>query len=876
MVKILASSEPPPAPSLQLAPTALSILVPTANPHKMADKSSIKEFPDISDKLKAGPKKSVFERQKAEAEAKRLREEKETAAVLDDFVKSFDDDDETSTLSRPTGRFGDHDSSGMAGLRGGAPPGSAPRRHFGPTTSRMKNGPGSLGPDPAFSRKRGPDGYLKEQDRERGLFAFENSSTGPADISSAFQDADDTGGKVENSRAVDKVAPKPTVHLSLLPPGMPQTAIQALIPKNLQVDGVKILPPSAPGSQERKSMSAIVTLSSDTPAMDIDTAVSQLQNRYLGKGYYLSISRHLSSATLGGGLGAASLMTSSAKMPFNAKPISVGSYDSLSRVPPPGAGRGFAPPASYAPSGPGQVNRALPLQVNVTLPSDIRQLRLIHKTIENLITHGPEFEALLMSCPEVQRDEKWAWIWDNRSPGGVYYQWKLWAIMSGYEDTINQNQYQQQEPQEMFEGEPLWRPPETLRFEYATHFDDFVSDSDYDSSEEEESNDEGIASRHRDHLAGAAVSSQQEAEERQYLNPLEKARLVQLLARLPTSTARLRRGDVVRISHFAISHSAAGVQEIVNLLVSNVETPFAFTGAKADLKTNSSDQESDSDDDLNNSAEKEKEDPSSAKLVALYIITDLLNSCANAGVRGAWRYRNAFAPVFQKRQIFENLGRLDKTLQWGRIRSEKWKRAIAAVFSNWETNSVFDSERLKHFRDVFEKPPMTKEEKEEMERKEAEEQERIKSKSKWKSVEENVQKKEGLPKDDVDEQWMDVDHSQDGKQQHERMEVDASSVAAVVGDEVDGESMAEEELAELEMTEEELMEFLTEEEFAELEAEKENIGAEDDETRVEPKQEQQQKTLLPDKSPEPSGETAAARAKRNRPKAVDMFADDFD
>ncbi|KAL8825552.1 MAG: hypothetical protein Q9191_004336, partial [Dirinaria sp. TL-2023a] len=60
----------------------------------MGQDSKIREFPDISSKLTAPTKKSVFERQKAEAEAKRQREQEETAAVYEDFVKSFDNEEE--------------------------------------------------------------------------------------------------------------------------------------------------------------------------------------------------------------------------------------------------------------------------------------------------------------------------------------------------------------------------------------------------------------------------------------------------------------------------------------------------------------------------------------------------------------------------------------------------------------------------------------------------------------------------------------------------------------------------------------------------------------------------------------------------------------
>ncbi|KAK4903690.1 hypothetical protein LTR66_017995, partial [Elasticomyces elasticus] len=58
----------------------------------MSDDSKGKSFPDVSAKLSALPKKSLFEKQKAEAEAKRVREQAENAAALEDFVKSFDDE----------------------------------------------------------------------------------------------------------------------------------------------------------------------------------------------------------------------------------------------------------------------------------------------------------------------------------------------------------------------------------------------------------------------------------------------------------------------------------------------------------------------------------------------------------------------------------------------------------------------------------------------------------------------------------------------------------------------------------------------------------------------------------------------------------------
>ncbi|KAL9094736.1 MAG: hypothetical protein Q9165_003006 [Trypethelium subeluteriae] len=840
----------------------------------MAEKSAIKEFPDISEKLKAAPKKSIFERQKAEAEAKRLREEEETAAVLKDFVESFDDDKDTLPSSRLGGRFEDATASGPGVLRGGALAGSAPRRHFAPTPSNsLKSGPGSLGPDPSFPpfpRKRGPDGYPKEQGREQGLFSYEQSSSRAKDVAAAFEDPDDLGEPTENTRAMEKAAPKPTVHLSSLPPGTPQAEIRALLPSNLKVDGVKILPPSAPGSQERKSMSALMTLSPDTAAMDIDAAISQLQNRYLGKGYYLSISRHLSSATFGGNFTANSVLAPATKLPFNAKPLQSTPFGSLNRAPPPSSNHAFAPPSSFAPPGPGQPNREPQLVVHVTIPTDIRLIRHIHSIIEKMVEWGPEFEALLMSCEEVQKDEIWAWIWDSRSEAGVYYRWKLWELWTGYDLKKNPNELVR-----IYDEGPLWRPPPvSLPFEWVSSFEELVEDSDYDSSEEEESDDENIANRHRDHLGGESGLSTAEGEQKpfQFLNPLRKAKLTWLLARLPTSTARLRRGHLASVTHFAIKYAGVGMDEIIDHLVTNVELPFANTSANPNRERDSSNEDSDSDGEATGSKIKEKEDPSSAKLVALYVITDLLNSCANAGIRGAWRYRSAFAPVLEKRRTFERLGRLEKDMQWGRIRTDKWKRAIGVLFTNWETNSVFDSDKIQYFRNVFEKPPLTAEEKRAIEKKESEEQEKSKAKSKWKSVEEKAPKNNAAPTSSPNRQLTHPHQPADMQMNDGQMDLDVANDDAANDDDRDGVPMTDAELTTFEIVEDDLLEHLTEEEYAELQVILKSLEVMDSAKQADGSQVEPQ-TLGPSNDALGEGETAAVRAKRNRPKAMDMFAD---
>jgi U2-associated protein SR140 len=687
----------------------------------------IDQFPDVSTKLKAPTKKSLFERQKAEAEAKRLREEAETKAAYDDFVKSFDDQDE------------DEDAGGFGGGGptrrnfAGAGPRMGPGRGIGGSGGGFGggggkgagSGPGSLGPPP---QKRPFEAFSQASQRreDRGLLAFDDyeDKAPPSRVLRTDEDEDDRG----RTRDVEelKAAAKPTLQLASLPPGTSPAVIKALLPPNLTVDAVRILPPSGPGVYtDRKSMSAIVTLAKDTPANDIDAAVNSLQNRYLGYGYYLNLHRHLSSAAIASSAPLATLGSTAASQPFGAKPVAL---PSANRGPPAHHQRGFAPPTSYAPTGPGQMSRSGPLlHVPVNPPSDIKQLKLIHKVIESLLTHGPEFEALLMSRPEVQREEKWAWLWDPRSVGGVWYRWRLWEVLTGSQSRRGKGKYLP-----LFEGGSAWKEPDQpLIFEYTTRLDEFVSDSEYNSSDEDDSGDEG-GRRHGPGGGLAADMSSLTDDGKAYLNPLEKAKLTHLLSRLPTSTGKLRKGDVARVTAFAISHAGRGADEVVAMILSNVEKPFAYTSANPDRKR---DKEVSGDDagTPNLNENEEKEDMSSASLIGIYIISDILSSSSTSGVRHAWRYRQLFETALKQRKIFEGLGRMERKMNWGRLRAEKWKRSVQNLLSLWEGWCVFPAESQEHFVQVFNNPPLTIQEEQEAREKESATQD--KGKSKWKAVE---------------------------------------------------------------------------------------------------------------------------------------------
>ena len=863
--------------------------------------SRVKEFPNISNKLTAPARKSVFERQRAEAEAKRQREEAENAAALDDFVKSFEGGEDKGNANEGVDGNGDgavpagvggsglRGGFGMGGMRGGRGGGvgmvGAMSRKQGPTG---KSGPGTLGPAPPSTlRKRAFDGSIPpRRDREVGLFAFENSGDGVLDAAKAFQTSDDDeddenningnsvghgGASTSEERAAEKAAPKPTLHLSSLPPGTSAALVKSLIPSRLSVDSVRMTPQVTPGSTERRSLSAIVTLAKDTPASDIDSAVSALQNKYLGWGFYLSLSRHLSSAALGAmGPRSAALNLLSSSLPFGAKTM------------PTPERKGFAPPPSYGGMGHGQYGlpRAT-TRVLVNPPSDIKQLKLIHKTIESLITHGPEFEALLMSRPEVQRSERWAWLWDARSIGGIWYRWKLWEIMTdcktnlprGGHLTLNSVKFP-------FTDGPGWFPPEKpLQFEFATSFNEFASDADYDSSEEEDAEDEGPGRGSNNNTTNMTLSEALgESTAKSYMNPLQKAKLAHLLSRLPKSTARLRKGDVARVTAFAIKHAGEGADEVVDMIVANVEKPFAWAEQDKDKDRMEQDEETEK--------QHEKEDPSSSKLIALYLISDILSSSSTSGVRHAWKYRQLFETALKQKKTFEGLGRLEKVYEWGRLKAEKWKRSVNSILSLWESWCVFPQASQEHFVEAFMNPPLTEAEEKAagaaaMKQKDGEDQDppssitgatataaasevpsstaAIASKSKWKTVDEKsaeATRAAAAATTGYDTAMrMDEDEDVDGEPM-----VDADLDGEPMED-VDGEPMQEDEDTDGEPMDEDPA--------------KEHAGEKPQQPQQSSQQQQQQQQqphFKPVKQA-PMLKVDPATAKKQRPRAVDMFAD---
>lgn len=409
-------------------------------------------------------------------------------------------------------------------------------------------------------------------------------------------------------------------------------------------------------------------------------------------------------------------------MPFGAeKPREERPRFSMRNAPPPGH---FAPPDSYdSPSRPSYRRQAEPdAAVTIKTPLTIAEINTIHMVADYLLQmrdpmRALKAEALLMRIPAVRQDERMAFFYDSRSAAGLYYRWLLWASEDA-DDAVREAKRRARGPERIFNDVPIdWYPPNPLPFPDLKSLADAVTDIDYESSDEESSEDEGDARQYNRGPQGD--NSGLESSEKQYLTPLKRARLVFLLARLPTSIARLRKGDVARVTNFAIRNAGAGAEEIVDTLLLNVAKPFCYSLA-AKFEDHSDQDEEDvyePDEDLSkldspapatlndpstsNASKKQDDDGSNAKLIGIYIISDILSASSTAGVRNAWRYRQLFEAGFKAQKTFALLGRLEKELSWGRIKGEQWKRKVEVVFATWEGWSVFSGDVMEELKQQF-------------------------------------------------------------------------------------------------------------------------------------------------------------------------------
>jgi U2-associated protein SR140 len=757
----------------------------------MAGNEDLREFPAVSQKLAAPKKLSAFEKERQAAEAKRQREDAETAAALkafqDDFAGEGEDafSNDSSSRAAPSGPRGYDDGCGYrggygggycGGYRGGYGGNRGGGRFGGGPPTGPRSRPGGFGPPmpglpppPSMKRKRALDAQREADEARRELDIAYGRAGRSRDRTHSSAD------HMEEEERDDR--PRPTLQLSSLPPDMTADDIQKLLADHVHVHCIDFLPPPGPGFAGKRSLTAIAALSPNTEKSKIDATVSALRGLYLGAGFCLSISQHLSSAALQPAV--VSKTSAASYEPFGAKRLNPSeSQLSTRNVPPPDLRGGFGPPDSYDGPVRGASNMlaAHNRRVRVFALFDMPTLRAIHVLAERLLTEmnpqkAVDIEAMLICDSSIRKDKRFAFLYDAQSPAGVYYRYLLWRPHGDWK--VKQLKWGAQGQERVYDDTDIcFAPPHgQLPFHDLGSLSDAPNHVDYDSSDEETeySGDERSYNRGGDLEAGAETG--------QHLSALKRARLVHLLCLLPTSHTKLRKVEVARVTNFAINHAREGAEEIANLLILNVEKPFCYSlASKYEEQVLEQDDGDDYEPDETlppvamsveptTETNKKAGDPSKAKLVALYIITDVLSAALTTGAKNAWKYRQLFESGLKQRNIFGNLGRIHR--KSGRITADQWKRQVSAVFDVWERRSVFSSETHRAFEKSFMEPPLTEEERAIEAKKKAEDkraQQDWKLKSKFKRVGDNSASASpapvaGTPSGDSDMPMADADGS---------------------------------------------------------------------------------------------------------------------
>ncbi|KAH8704505.1 hypothetical protein GQ44DRAFT_831490 [Phaeosphaeriaceae sp. PMI808] len=583
-------------------------------------------------KFSLGSAKAGKQQPNAKVKAEEEAKEREDKLELEKVMASFEEEHGASN-SVLGGLERDHEEEEEVFV----PTGN--KRHFTGRQRSMKSGPGTLESEPldGFNRQGVPGRFAPQAQPRFG----NNISTGPSAL--------------ESHKPAENVYTTLVAKASNLPPTIDAHQVEQLFADfpSLKVTKVEKIPPQGPAVKLRPSATMKVVFDKDSIARDLDDAMMKLNDKkYLGKGYYLHLDRYL---------GGKSMDTSQVKEPFGA------------RWQAPELPKGFAPPPDL-----GGGNREGPredreqLIVTANLPPDIAMLRLIHQTIEGVIAGGMEFEAALMNDPQIQEEERFAWLYDQKHPLNRYYRWRLHQLVC---DTSNS---------EIFARQGLWNgPSEPLADEFVDDLGAFdPADDESSDSEEEEQRPQHKPLPVGDNYPGRVDNGYG------ILSPRSRAMLIWLLTSLPGGSIVI--DDIAAISVFAVEHATHGLDEVVDILLANVIEPFQLTDANPRKLVAESEGKEDT----------RRPDVRQVTLNALRIVHDVLFTTSKES-GAAYKYRLAISTQLVNHKIFEHLEQLPTQLGMGRMTEKSYRDEVNVILKVWEEESFFEKSTMVHLEDMF-------------------------------------------------------------------------------------------------------------------------------------------------------------------------------
>ncbi|KNG49909.1 coatamer subunit protein [Stemphylium lycopersici] len=527
------------------------------------------------------------------------------------------------------------------------------KRHFTGRQRTMKSGPGTLDAEPldGYSRPGGGPGTLPPQMQSRFGGAV---PTGPAAL--------------EGPKPTENVFTTVVAKASNLPPTIDPRQVEELFADfpTLKITRVERVPPQGPLPKGRPSATMKVIFDKDANARDLDDAMNKLNDKkYLGKGYYLHLDRYL---------GGRSADTAQRTEPFGA------------RWQAPEIPKGFAPPPDLGGGGGGGRDRPREdteqLIVTANQPPDVATLRLVHQTIEGVILGGVEFEAALMNDSQIQDEERFAWLYDQKHPVNRYYRWRLHQIVC---DSPNP---------EIFARQGDWRGPvDPLADEFADHLGAFDSEDEILDSDDDDEKEKPLYKPLPvgDNYPGRVDNGHG------IMSPRSRAMFLWLLTSLPPGS--IVADDIAAISNFAVEHAGQGMDEVIHILVSNIIQPFQLT----DTNPRNRPTDVDGKDDLR------RPDARQVTLNALRIISDvLLVTAKESGV--SYKYRLAIGTELVQRKVFEHLEQLPAQLEMGRMTERSYRDEVNVILKVWQDEHLFEESTLRHLDEAFNARERQKEE----------------------------------------------------------------------------------------------------------------------------------------------------------------------
>ncbi|KAF2280256.1 uncharacterized protein EI97DRAFT_430003 [Westerdykella ornata] len=491
------------------------------------------------------------------------------------------------------------------------------------------------------------------------------SSTAPS--SGAF-------GRADTSRNHhNDVYTKVVAKVSNLPPGTDLDTIKEIFAgfKNLEVVGVEDIQ-ERQGPYERDSLAMKVFFEQAAQARDLMVAINELNDKkYLGSGYYLHLDRYLGDHQTSG----------SKKLPYGA----------IWEEPEPSAR--FAPTEELGGSVRKPQETKPRLVVTAYPPRDIETLRLIHVIIEAVLKGGKEVEAALMEAKYVKQEEKFAWLYDDKHPLNRYYRFRMYQLVTG----------DRREVIEIYPGFGEWRggPPLPCEFADETNFEN-LRNKILNSAAEEEI---------KDSLRGDGEIT---TADRKFADPypgMPKAinGIMSPMERLAFKTflcsvgydrdfgvVAARPNDVAAVTRFAIDHHGAGMDEIVDLFIENIFDPYILQPYNPRYD------------------QLKKKDPSlnsfrkDAILNALRVVSDICMVVSSRLQKNTpflkgrcYQYRAAIGTQLLVKDVFTWLADIPKKFGMGMLSTDVFEKDVNYIIDFWIKEALFDPDITETFKTSF-------------------------------------------------------------------------------------------------------------------------------------------------------------------------------